>query len=74
MVAESWLKSENPERFAKAMLKCQHSGAFCAQDGYCHFEGSCFKHEEEVDIQDIWNELKEIRKMLKALPQPPIKE
>jgi len=39
---EAWLSSENPAAFAEAMIKCQHSGAFCAQDGFCHFDGECF--------------------------------
>lgn len=44
---ETWLRGGDAdidhERFAAAMMKCQHSGAFCAQDGVCHHDGDCFR-------------------------------
>lgn len=40
-VDESWLESENPQKFAEAMLVCEHAGGYCGQDGYCHY-GDCF--------------------------------
>ena len=47
MASESWLKPGNTEkdheRFAEAMMMCQHGGAFCAQDGFCHYDGDCFR-------------------------------
>lgn len=40
---ESWLRSEDPERFAAAAVKCSHAGGFCMSDGYCHYDGRCFR-------------------------------
>jgi hypothetical protein len=40
---EAWLKSDDPEKFAEAAVKCEHTGAFCMEDGFCHFEGRCFR-------------------------------
>lgn len=37
---EAWLSSEDPTLFAEAMMRCQHPGAFCASDGFCHY-GDC---------------------------------
>lgn len=54
---EKWLRpvadtDRDHERFAKAMMKCQHAGGYCAQDGFCHFDGACFKSAEpEVEIR-----------------------
>jgi len=45
---ESWLKSEVPEKFAEAMMKCQHLGAYCGQDGFCHF-GDCFVASDDEE-------------------------
>lgn len=43
---EEWLKSEDPDEYAAAMVLCQHAGGYCSQDGFCHFEGSCFQPNE----------------------------
>ena len=43
MSREAWFKSDNHERFASAAVKCQHAGGFCMSDGYCHFDGECFR-------------------------------
>ena len=48
MTSESWLNPKTDEdisheRFAKAMMKCQHAGAYCASDGFCHYGGDCFR-------------------------------
>lgn len=40
---QRWLRSDDPEKFAQAMLKCQHHAAYCAQDGMCHLGGDCFR-------------------------------
>lgn len=44
---EQWLRGGDSEddhsRFAAAMMKCQHAGAFCAEDGFCHHDGDCFR-------------------------------
>lgn len=37
---EEWLRSDVPALFAEAAVRCQHAGAFCMSDGYCHF-GDC---------------------------------
>jgi len=37
---ESWLSSDYPELWAEAMMRCQHPGGHCGQDGYCHM-GDC---------------------------------
>lgn len=37
---EAWLRSDVPALWAEAALRCQHAGAFCMSDGYCHF-GNC---------------------------------
>lgn len=47
-------------RFAKAMMKCQHAGAYCAADGFCHYDGGCFKTAEpaiEARIEELEAEL-----------------
>jgi hypothetical protein len=54
--SERWLRplantDLHNERFAKAMMKCRHAGAFCASDGFCHFDGECFK-TASPDIED----------------------
>ncbi len=43
MSHEAWLKSPDHEKFAAAAVKCQHAGAFCIQDGFCHNDGECFR-------------------------------
>lgn len=48
---ESWLRGGDTdadhERFAAAMIKCQHPMALCADDGYCHLDGDCFRSASE---------------------------
>lgn len=66
---EAWLRTIadtelHHERFAKAMMKCQHHGGFCAEDGYCHFDGDCFKTAEpkiEARIEELEDELKRLK-------------
>ena len=43
MARETWLKSEDPEKFAAAAIKCEHAGGYCMSDGFCHFDGVCFR-------------------------------
>jgi CO dehydrogenase/acetyl-CoA synthase gamma subunit (corrinoid Fe-S protein) len=43
MATEAWLKSDDPEKFAAAAVKCEHVGGFCIEDGFCHFDGKCFR-------------------------------
>lgn len=39
---ESWLRSDDHNKFAQAMVKCQHSFGLCGHDGFCHYNGECF--------------------------------
>lgn len=41
---ESWLRSNNPYKFADAMVLCQNAAGTCASDGFCRF-GGCFTVE-----------------------------
>lgn len=43
MTHESWLKSNDSKKYAKAAMLCEHAGGFCMSDGYCHFDGRCFR-------------------------------
>lgn len=43
MARASWLSSDDPARFADAMMKCRHPGGYCAADGRCHLAGDCFR-------------------------------
>lgn len=62
---ESWLRSPNHDRWAAAMVKCQHAGGHCGADGYCHYEGECFEGiDPAVDrlrnrVEELEIELKE---------------
>jgi len=66
---EAWLRpiadtDLHHDRFAKAMMKCQHAGGFCAADGFCHFDGDCFKTAEpkvEARIEELERELAELK-------------
>ena len=40
---EAWLKSADHEKFAKAAVKCQNPLGLCMSDGYCHYDGECFR-------------------------------
>lgn len=42
---EQWLKSDDDEKFAEAAIRCQHAGGFCLSDGYCHYDGTCFRSD-----------------------------
>lgn len=65
LAREEWLRPVadldlHHERFAKAMMKCQHAGGHCAEDGFCHFDGDCFKTAEpqvECRIEELEKEL-----------------
>lgn len=43
MAREAWLRSEDHEKFASAAVKCEHPYALCMSDGYCHYDGECFR-------------------------------
>lgn len=65
---EKWLSPEGDtdadhERFAKAMMKCQHAVGHCAQDGFCHHDGDCFKAASDP----IEEEIEELEARLAAL-------
>lgn len=67
---EDDLNSSNHETFAQAAMQCQHLGAFCIQDGYCHFNGDCFvkknlSPEEMIqEMQFMKDELRDARSKL----------
>ena len=46
---EADLKSRNNEKYGDAVSKCQHAGAYCIEDGYCHYDGDCFKNLSHAD-------------------------
>ena len=55
---ENWLKSEDNEKWAEAMMKCKHPAGFCGQDGYCHY-GDCFKSEDSKYCKECGHRLNE---------------
>lgn len=68
--SEGWLRplantDLHHERFGKAMAKCQHAGAYCASDGFCHYEGACFK-TASPDIEDRIEKIEAELALLKA--------
>lgn len=52
---ESWLRGGDTDldhsRFAAAMMNCQHGGGYCAQDGFCHHDGDCFRSAKRAARQ-----------------------
>lgn len=52
---EIWLKGGTTdldhERFAAAMMRCQHGGGYCGQDGVCHHDGDCFRSARQAARQ-----------------------
>lgn len=56
---EKWLDSDDPHKFASAMMKCQHYGAFCSSDGFCHFNGDCFRSAKS-SAREAVNEIRRI--------------
>lgn len=65
---ESWLRSDDPKKFAIAACRCQHPGGFCIQDGHCHYGGDCFKSiskfpsKLDKEIEDIKMRLTKLEK------------
>lgn len=45
---EDWLRSPDHNRFAEAATLCQHAGAFCIGDRFCHFDGTCFRSDRQA--------------------------
>lgn len=45
MVRESWLAHDNldHEKFAAAAMLCESGSGSCVQDGFCHYDGQCFR-------------------------------
>lgn len=39
---ESWLRSDDPEKWAAAMTACRSAAADCGRKGYCEY-GDCFR-------------------------------
>lgn len=66
---ESWLRSDDPHKWADAMVICRHPAGLCGTDGWCHY-GDCFRRPPapaaesipalvaEIDrLRDLVNEL-----------------
>lgn len=73
---ESWLRSDEPDEWAAAMMCCRHPGAFCGSDGYCHYAAltedgrrGCFSNHRAV-AEDITDRLDRIERTLAALLKP----
>jgi hypothetical protein len=68
---EAWLRPVadldlHHERFGKAMMKCQHAAGYCAEDGFCHLDGECFKTAEpkvEARIEELEQELAALKEL-----------
>lgn len=39
------------------MVRCQHPFGLCAQDGFCHYGGSCFRNQLEEWLATSSNEV-----------------
>ena len=55
MAVEAWLKSDDPEKFAAAAMKCEHAGGFCMEDGFCHRDGLCFRSDRAAMTKAVRN-------------------
>lgn len=64
---ESWLRSNDPEKFAAAMMRCGHPAAYCAQDGYCHCGGKCFKPKTKDILTTINQRMCRIERLMRSL-------
>jgi hypothetical protein len=58
---EEWLRGDDDERFAAAMMRCRHAGAFCTADGFCHFRAStddglnsCFRRQRRTGVPALF--------------------
>lgn len=64
---EADLLSTNDKTYADAITRCQHAGAYCAQDGYCHLNGECFanpdltREQAIAEIDHLRSELEDAR-------------
>jgi len=64
---ESWLKSADHNKYAKAIMKCRHAGGYCSADGFCHYGGECFKPRKN-DIEDRLDDIEsKLSKIIEAL-------
>ena len=48
-ITERDLLSDDPDRYAAAMTKCQNAAATCGIDGFCLFDGDCFRDPKYCD-------------------------
>lgn len=64
---ESWLSSDDPKKFAAAMMCCKHPAAYCAEDGYCHYGGKCFEPKTKDILATINQRLCRIERLMKSL-------
>lgn len=47
MARESWLASNDHDKFAAAAMRCRNPSAFCMSDGFCHY-GGCFRSKRDM--------------------------
>lgn len=51
-------------------MLCRHNGAFCAQDGFCHMDGACFRTEkDETRLDKLEAEVVRLRKRIRKLEE-----
>jgi len=43
---ESWLRSDDHDKFAAAAVKCQNTSGSCISVGHCQY-GNCFGQDDE---------------------------
>ncbi|MFP5076595.1 hypothetical protein ACLE20_04750 [Rhizobium sp. YIM 134829] len=68
---EAWLKSEDAEQWADAVMACQSGAPWeCAEAGSCYHEGSCFTTDRQAAcaawrmIQRLSSENREVQRHL----------
>lgn len=68
---ESWLSSDDPSKWADAMMACQSGAPWeCAHAGSCYHEGSCFTTDRQASctawrmIQRLGSENREVQRHL----------
>lgn len=49
---EAWLSSDVPKLWAEAVVRCQHAGAYCGQDGFCHYGDCDMQMEKENPVEE----------------------
>lgn len=64
----AWLRSEDHEKWAAAMVLCQSGAAMCGADGFCHYGGDCFRDQPAFDeLRTAMRAMKVARRRLHLL-------